>query len=126
MPATSPIRGKRRVRKAEFIRLAVSIFGPKWKRPTGRLVGRTSKMVRNYAAGSFDIPDTIMDVLKKQADIGPAGQIIKKVVLRSLVEPTARTLGEPQKRAHERAYDIAVEAVREMTAAGVIRSPGER
>ncbi len=83
-------------------------------------------MVRNYAAGSFDIPDTIMDVLKKQADIGPAGQIIKKVVLRSLVEPTARTLGEPQKRAHERAYDIAVEAVREMTAAGVIRSPGER
>ncbi len=65
MPATSPIRGRRRVRQAEFIRLAVSIFGPKWKKPTGRLVGRTSKMVRNYAAGSFDIPDAIMDVLRQ-------------------------------------------------------------
>ena len=112
----------RKARAAEFVRLGLSIYGLDWKRPTARLVGRSSKMVRIYATGSTDIPDKIMDALRRHADVGPAGEIIKKVIVAHLIERKAKPVTEPPKRLHEWAHDIAAEAVREMIKAGIMRS----
>ncbi len=112
----------RKARAAEFLRLALSVYGLDWKKPTARLVDRSPKMVRIYATGSTEIPDKIMDALRKHADIGPAGDIIKKVVVARLTERRAKEPGEPAKRLHEKAHDIAAEAVQEMIKAGIMRS----
>ena len=112
----------RKARAAEFVRLALSVYGLEWKKPTSRLVDRSPKMLRIYAAGTTEIPDKVMDTLRRHADIGPAGDIIRKVVVAHLAEHKAKKLGEPAKRLHEKAHDIAAEVVQEMIKAGIIRS----
>jgi hypothetical protein len=63
-------------------------------------------MMRLYAAGDTKIPQEIADRLRRIADIGPAGEIIKSLLLAKY----------PPAVAHE----IATEAIRQFKRAGII------
>jgi hypothetical protein len=67
--------------KLEFQTTCESVWGAQWKRPAARALRRDDKMMRLYAAGDTKIPQEIADRLRQVANIGPAGEIIKSLLL---------------------------------------------
>lgn len=84
----------------EFTELAESVYGDKWRKPLAREIGRSPKMIRVYVSGLSPIPEPIAAQLRKLANIGPEGEIVKAAVQRHI--PTVKPV-----TAHQIAADVA-------------------
>jgi hypothetical protein len=98
---------------AGFAALCESIYGKYWKRPASRALGRDPKMMRLYAKGATAIPPDLVERLLRIADIGPAGEAVKRVLLDAI---TARELfpGDPRASTRQRVHELAMEIVAEL------------
>jgi hypothetical protein len=101
----------------EFTELCKSVFGPRWKSPASRVLGSP---VRPYAIGENFVPPYIARQLRRIAHVEPAEQIVKQVVLRTLVSREMR--GQPHKSPQECAHFMAKEIMAELVKAGVTRA----
>lgn len=68
--------------QAEFTERAETLYGKNWRKPLGRLIERSPRMIRNYAGGSR-IPPEIADKIRRYTDIGETGFLIRDAIRRA-------------------------------------------
>jgi hypothetical protein len=98
----------------EFTELCKSVFGPRWKNPASRVLGSP---VRPYVIGDNFVPPYLARQLRHIAHVGPAEQIVKQVVLRTLASRQIK--GQPHRSPQECAHFLAKEIIAELAKAGV-------
>jgi hypothetical protein len=107
---------------AEFERLCESVYGKYWRRPAARALGRDPKMMRRYATGDTVVPDDVAQALLRMAQVDPAAELIKGVLVRLLATPGGRVSVATEKRGiHERAHVAAIEIVDTLNRAGLLQ-----
>jgi hypothetical protein len=86
-----------------------SVHGHRWRAPLARDIGVSARMIRYYETGEQPIPARRAAQIRKLADIGPIG-----LVIRGSVGKTAPDL--PLNRRHK----IARQILADLSAAGVL------
>jgi hypothetical protein len=94
--------------QAEFAERAEILFGKNWRKPLGRQIERSPRMIRNYAAGAR-IPPDIADKLRRLTEIGETGFVIRDAIQRAV-----------PKLAPSVAHAAAREVLAALTAAGAL------
>jgi hypothetical protein len=111
-----------RMKKSEFVGLCRAIWGPYWKRPAARALGRDPKMMRRYESGDSPVPTDVAHRLRALAKIGPAGEIVKSVLLELYAAPARHAPGTVKRGALEQAHNAAAQIVDKLNRAGLLRS----
>jgi hypothetical protein len=105
---------------SELTALCISIWGVRWKSAAARHLRVSRDSLTDYGNGLTGVPKDVADRIRAAADIGAAGQIIKKALATRL---TPAELGGTDEAgtAVRRAHFIAADIVAELTRAGLLR-----
>jgi hypothetical protein len=98
---------------AQFTTLCESAFGKHWRRPASRALHRDPKMMARYGNGEANIPTDVAERLLGIAQIGRAGDVIKRVIVKAT---TAAKRSPPEYRTspHQKAHELAIKIVAEL------------
>jgi len=94
---------------AELVAAGESLYGSRWRTPLAKAVNIGTRMLWYYERGQRPIPERRAAQIRKLADIGLIGLII-----RSSIRKTAPELTRFQ------SHNIAIEVLKDLTAAGII------
>ena len=104
-----PGQGTLDMTPAELAAAGESVYGPRWRTALARDIHRSTRLISYYLRGEHRIPPAVAMQIRAIANIGPIGFIIRHAVRK--IAPDL-----PMFRAHK----IAREALKDLTAAGVI------
>ena len=95
---------------AELITAGELVYGSQWRTPLAKALGINRRMIHHYKSGERLIPQEIALCIRRIADLGPVGSLV-----RSSIRRTAPDL------APARAHRIAVQILADLNAAGLLR-----
>jgi len=94
---------------AELVAAGESLYGSRWRTPLAKAVNIGTRMLWYYERGLSPIPERCAERIRKLADIGLIG-----LVIRSSIRRTAPELTRFQ------SHNVAVEVLKDLKAAGII------
>jgi hypothetical protein len=107
-----------RMTPAQLVALAESVYGPRWRRPLARAIGRSPRLIRHLESGDRSITAQVEGEIVAALHLGPVGQIVRGSVRKAW--PSCDPL---------KAHSISRQAESDLLGSGLVRqieSPGRR
>ena len=95
---------------AELIIAGELVYGSKWRAPLAKALGFSRRMIYFYLSGERQIPEGIAVRIRRLADLGPVGSLVRSSIRRAAPDL-------PPGRSHR----IAVQVLADLTGAGLVR-----
>ena len=95
---------------AELIVAGELVYGSQWRTPLAKALGFNRRMIYFYLAGERQIPEGIAVRIRRLADLGPVGSLVRSSIRRAAPDL-------PPVRSHR----IAVQVLADLTGAEFVR-----